>query len=68
MRGNAALLEDLLTWLTEAHALLTAKEKDPIPDDLTVVEVLVKEHLVRLFFVLQIRFPRDFLYPLLTLK
>lgn len=51
MRGNAALLEDLLTWLTEAHALLTAKEKDPIPGDLTVVEVLVKEHLVRVSIV-----------------
>ena len=46
IRGNAALLEDLLAWLTEAQALLTAKEKDPIPEDLTVVEALVKEHLV----------------------
>lgn len=45
IRGNAALLEDLLAWLTEAQALLNAKEKDPIPEDLTVVEALVKEHL-----------------------
>ena len=46
VRGNAALLEGLLAWLTEAHALLAAKAKDPVPDDLTVVEALVKEHLV----------------------
>ena len=46
MRGNAALLEELLAWLTEAQALLTAKEKDLIPEDLHVVEDLVKEHLV----------------------
>jgi hypothetical protein len=30
----------------EAQALLATKEKDPIPEDLTVVEALVKEHLV----------------------
>ena len=46
IRGNAALLEELLAWLTEAQALLAAKEKDPIPEDLTVVDALVKEHLV----------------------
>ena len=46
VRGNAALLEELLAWLTEALALLSAKEKDPIPEDLTVVEALAKEHLV----------------------
>ena len=49
IRGNAALLEELLTWLTEAQALLATKEKDPIPEDLTVVEALVKEHLVSTF-------------------
>ena len=45
IRGNAALLEELLAWLTEAQALLTTKERDPIPEDLTVVEALVKEHI-----------------------
>ena len=47
IRGNAALLEELLAWLTEAQALLAAKEKDLIPEDLLVVDALVKEHLVR---------------------
>lgn len=45
-RGSAALVEELLTWLTEGHALLTAKEKDQVSDDLTVVEALLREHLV----------------------
>ena len=40
------LLDELLAWLTEAQALLHTKTKDPIPEDLTVVEALVREHLV----------------------
>ena len=47
IQGNAALLEELLAWLTDAQALLATKERDPIPDDLKVVETLYKEHLVR---------------------
>ncbi|GFN99916.1 microtubule-actin cross-linking factor 1, isoforms 1/2/3/5 [Plakobranchus ocellatus] len=46
IQGNAALLEELLAWLTDAQALLATKERDPIPDDLKVVETLLKEHLV----------------------
>ena len=45
-RGSAALVDELLSWLTEAHALLTAKERDAVSDDLTVVESLLREHLV----------------------
>jgi len=45
-RGSAALVDELLAWLTEAHALLSAKEKDAVSDDLTVVESLLREHLV----------------------
>ena len=40
------LLDELLAWLTEAQALLHTKTKDPIPEDLTVVEALIREHLV----------------------
>jgi len=46
-RGSAALVDELMAWLTEAHALLTAKDKDSVSDDLTVVESLLREHLVR---------------------
>ena len=45
-RGSAALVDELLAWLTEAHALLTAKSRDAVSDDLTVVESLLREHLV----------------------
>ena len=46
IQGNAALLEELLAWLTDAQALLATKERDPVPDDLKVVDALLKEHLV----------------------
>lgn len=46
IQGNAALVEELLAWLTEAYVLLSTKEKDPIPDDLNTVETLYKEHVV----------------------
>lgn len=46
IQGNAALLEELLAWLTDAQVLLATKERDPIPDDLAVVDTLVKEHVV----------------------
>ncbi|ESO82077.1 hypothetical protein LOTGIDRAFT_237158 [Lottia gigantea] len=45
IQGNAALLEELLSWLTDAQALLATKERDPIPEDLQVVDTLLKEHL-----------------------
>ena len=46
VRGSAALVDELLAWLTEAHALLTAKDKDAVSNDLMVVESLLREHLV----------------------
>lgn len=46
IQGNAALVEELLSWLTDAQVLLATKEKDPIPEDLGVVETLCKEHSV----------------------
>lgn len=52
IQGNAALVEELLSWLTDAQVLLSTKEKDPIPDDLGVVETLCKEHAVSSCFIL----------------
>jgi hypothetical protein len=46
VRTNAALVEELMVWLTDCHALLAAKEKDSIPDDLTIVEEFLKEQQV----------------------
>ena len=45
-RSNSERLDELLMWLTESHALLSTKMKDTLPDDLTVVEALLREHMV----------------------
>jgi len=47
VRKNAAQVDELMVWLNDCYVLLTAKDKDSIPDDLTVVDALVKEHTVR---------------------
>jgi len=47
VRKNAAHIDELMIWLNDCHVLLTAKDKDSIPDDLTVVDALVNEHAVR---------------------
>ena len=46
MRKNAAHVEELVSWLSDCYTLLMAKDKDSIPDDLTVVDALLKEHMV----------------------
>jgi len=46
VRTNAAHVDELMVWLNDCYVLLTAKDKDSIPDDLTVVDALVKEHTV----------------------
>jgi len=46
VRQNAAHVDELMVYLNDCHTLLTAKDKDSIPEDLTVVEALVKEHAV----------------------
>lgn len=48
VRQNAALVDELTVWLNDCYVLLTTKDKDSIPDDLTVVDALVKEHAVRI--------------------
>ena len=47
VRQNAAHVDELMSWLNDCHVLLTTKDKDNIPDDLTVVDALVREHAVR---------------------
>ena len=44
LRDAAALLEELLAWLASAEKTLTALEAEPLPDDLPVVEGLIKDH------------------------
>ncbi|CAD5120159.1 DgyrCDS8736 [Dimorphilus gyrociliatus] len=45
VRGNAAIVAELLAWVSETQTFLATKEKDTIPQDLTVVEALLKEHM-----------------------
>ncbi len=40
----ASLLEELLAWLVIPEKALVSLEAEPIPDDLSVVEGLIKEH------------------------
>ena len=44
LREAAALLEELLAWLASAENTLTTLEAEPLPDDLPVVEGLIKDH------------------------
>lgn len=46
IHGKAAMMEDLMAWISEALALLASKENNSIPDDLTTADALLKEHLV----------------------
>ncbi len=44
LREMASLLDELLAWLAIAEKTLVSLEAEPIPDDLPVVEGLIKEH------------------------
>lgn len=44
LRDNAKLLEELLAWLIGAEATLRASDSQPIPQDLAVVEELIRDH------------------------
>lgn len=42
------LLEELLAWLNNAESSLTALEAEPLPDDVVILDSLIKEHQVSL--------------------
>lgn len=44
LRETASLLEELLAWLASTEKTLFALEAEPIPDDLPIVEGLIKDH------------------------
>jgi hypothetical protein len=39
-----SILEELFAWLSIAEKTLVTLEAEPLPDDLTILEVLVKDH------------------------
>ncbi|KAK7099742.1 hypothetical protein V1264_022800 [Littorina saxatilis] len=44
LRNSNVLLEELLAWLNGAEVTLTDREQQPIPEDMTVIQDLLKEH------------------------
>ncbi|XP_067121193.1 microtubule-actin cross-linking factor 1, isoforms 1/2/3/4/5-like isoform X3 [Centruroides vittatus] len=44
LKNIMQLLEDLLAWLILAENNLIALEAEPLPDDLTIIEQLIKDH------------------------
>ena len=45
-RQNNALLDEMLAWLNGAEVKLTDVDREPIPQDLQVIQDLIKEHQV----------------------
>jgi len=46
LRANAALLDQLMGWLTAAEANLGAQAHEILPDNLPVIEQLFQDHQV----------------------
>ena len=46
IQGNLSLLEDLIAYLSESEVLLFTKEEDEVPEDLNLIEDLLKQHMV----------------------
>jgi len=46
LRANAALLDQLMGWLTAAEANLGAQARELLPDNLPIIEQLFQDHQV----------------------
>ncbi len=44
MREMTSILEELLAWLFIAENTVDTLEAEPLPDDLPIIEILVKDH------------------------
>ena len=47
VRANAAMLDQLIVWLTAAEANLGAQARELLPDNLPIIEQLFQDHQVR---------------------
>ena len=47
VRANAAMLDQLIGWLTAAEANLGAQARELLPDNLPIIEQLFQDHQVR---------------------
>lgn len=46
IQGSISLLEDLNAYLSDAEVLLLTKEEDETPEDISLVEDLLRQHIV----------------------
>jgi len=46
LRANAAMLDQLMGWLTAAEANLGAQTREILPDNLPIIEQLFQDHQV----------------------
>lgn len=49
IQGNLSRLEDLLAYLSDAEVLLLTKQEDEIPETVSLVEDLLKQHMVSIY-------------------
>ena len=46
IRGKSALLDNLMAWMEGAEATLVTQEKQPLPDNVPIIEQLLHDHQV----------------------
>ena len=44
LRANQELLDQLMSWLTDAEKNLDALDKQPLPDNIPIIEQLYQDH------------------------
>lgn len=44
LREAASLIEELLAWLATCESTLTALDAEPLPEELPIIELLIKDH------------------------
>ena len=44
VKGQEGVIDNLWAWINENNQLITMKNEDTLPRDLTTVDLLIKEH------------------------
>ena len=44
LRDAASLIEELLAWLATCENTLTTLDAEPLPEELPIIEVMIKDH------------------------
>lgn len=48
VRANNALLDDLMSWITNVESSLLTQEQQPVPNNVPIIEQLLHDHQVGL--------------------